>query len=296
MCIVILLLLSVSTVSVKSFGQDESPILEGPYFGQKTPGLIPEVFAPGIVSINGRNEGGIAFSPGLDEIYFGANNSDLETHIYFSRLEGDKWTPIKKADFTNGKIDEEIHPFVSLDGKRIYFTAISSDLSYNKIWYVNRLKNSWSSAIELESPVNDDQVFYPNQSANGDLYYFNLSKRRTYYASNNKNVFSKIEPVEVEFGVHAFISASQDYLVLNARNREDENRSDNDIYVSFKRKNGTWTKPINLGSEVNSNYNDKTPSISPDGKYLFFGRDEEDGEANIYWVSTKVIENLRLKL
>ncbi|WP_206539202.1 hypothetical protein [Aquimarina megaterium] len=30
--------------------------MEGPYIGQKTPGLIPEIFAPDIVSINGRFE------------------------------------------------------------------------------------------------------------------------------------------------------------------------------------------------------------------------------------------------
>jgi Tol biopolymer transport system component len=48
-----------------------------------------------------------------------------------------------------------------------------------------------------------------------------------------------------------------------------------------------------IGSAVNSSSNEKTPSISPDGKYLFFGRDEKDGKANIYWVSTQVIENIR---
>jgi hypothetical protein len=228
MCIAFLLFFSVSAVGVKVFSQEESEIFDGPYLGQEAPGLIPKVFAPGIVSIEGRHEGTITFSPDLHEVYFGANNENMETHIYFSRLEGDKWTPVKKADFTDGKIDEEIHPFVSLDGKRIYFTAISSDLSYNKIWYVNRLSNSWSNAVELESPVNDDQVFYPNQSANGDLYYFNLSKRRTYYSENNKNVFSQVQPVDIEFGVHAFISASKDYLVLNARNKEDKSRNDND--------------------------------------------------------------------
>ena len=274
---------------------NDSPTIVNPYFGQEPPGLIPEVFAPSIVSINGRHEGAVSFSPDLGEIYFNADNKDQESDIYFSRLEDNKWAPINKADFTKGKIDEEIHPFVSPDGKRIYFTALSSDLSYNKIWYVNRLQNGWSSAIELESPVNDDQVFYPNQSLDGDLYYFNLSKRGTYCASNYMNGFSKIEPVDIEFGVHAFISPSQDYLVLNARNKEDENREDNDIYVSFKRENGTWTKPINLGGEVNSNSNDRAPTISPDGKYLFFGRDEKEGarEANIYWVSTEIIEKLR---
>jgi len=46
----------------------DSPTIVSPYFGQKAPGLIPEVFAPGIVSINGRGEGSISFSPDLDEV------------------------------------------------------------------------------------------------------------------------------------------------------------------------------------------------------------------------------------
>jgi hypothetical protein len=29
--------------------QDDSPVLKGPYLGQKPPGQIPEVFAPGII-------------------------------------------------------------------------------------------------------------------------------------------------------------------------------------------------------------------------------------------------------
>ncbi len=298
-CISIALLLSVFIMSSKSYSQDEFPVLEGPYLGQKPPGLIPEVFAPGIVSINGRFEGAISFSPDLDEIYFGANNKDKETHIYFSKLEGNKWTPIKKANFTKGKKDEEIHPFVSPNGKRIYFTALNSDLSDTRIWYVNRLENSWSNAIKLDSPINDDQVFFPNQAKNGDLYYFNLSKMKTYYASDNNGNFPEVKKVDIEIGHHAFISPSQDYLLVTAQNKEDESIKDNDIYVYFKGQDGRWTKPINLGNAVNSNFDEKNPSITPDGKYLFFGRAERNGKiglANVYWVNTKIIENLRPKL
>ena len=66
------------------------------------------------------------------------------------------------------------------------------------------------------------------------------------------------------------------------------------FYVCFKEKDGTWTKPINLGDEVNSNLGEGCPIITPDGKYLFFTRDEdENGLSNIYWVSTEIIEKLR---
>jgi len=269
------------------------------YFGQQPPGLIPEIFAPGIVSIDGRFEGAISFSPDLDEIYFGADNEDDETSIYFSKLEDDKWTPVERVDFTNGRKNEELHPFVSPDGNRIYFTAMDDAFTDEKIWYVNRLGDSWSDAIHLDSPINDNLVFFPNQAENGDLYYFNLSERKTYYSPNINGEFPEVWDVGLEFGHHAFISPSQDYLILTARSDEGDGRRDNDMYASFIKGDGTGTKPINLGSTINTSVNEKGPRITPDGEYLFFGRDERSqsdgsvGLANIYWVSTEVIERLR---
>jgi len=53
-------------------------------------------------------------------------------------------------------------------------------------------------------------------------------------------------------------------------------------------------KAINLGNTVNSNFSETAPSITPDGKYLFFGRyNEEGGLSNFYWVSTEFIHKLK---
>ena len=272
----------------------DSLTTENLYFGQKPPGLIPEVFAPGIVSINGRNASTISFSPDLNEIYFSAHEKDEETSsIYFSKLKGNKWTPVKRANFTNGKKNEELYPSVSLNDKRIYFTAFDSIFSDEKIWYVNRLEDSWSDAIRLDSPINDDLVFYINQAKNGDLFYTSISKGKMYYASNKNDEFPEVQEIELEFGHHGFISPSQDYLLVYNRNKENK---DHDIYVYFKEKNGTWTKPIPLGNEVNSNFSESCPSITPDGKYLFFNRsNDKDESSNVYWVSTEIIDKLRPK-
>lgn len=275
---------------------DDSSAKESFYLGQKPPGLIPEVFAPDVVSINGRFESTISFSPDLKELYFDAKYEDEASQIYFSKLVNGTWTPIKKANLTKGNKREEMHPFASHDGKRIYFMASDSIFLDERIWYVNRLENSWSDAIKLDSPVNDDKVFFPNQSKNGGLYYFSLSKFKTYYTPEINGEFIEPQRVEIEFGHHAFISPNEDYLLATARSNEEENRKDNDIYAYFRNQDGTWSNPINLGTTVNSNFYEKTPSISPDGKYLFFGRDERDiepGLANIYWVSTDVIEKIR---
>lgn len=296
--IVFILFLSACKSEKPNTNTNDSPIKESSYFSQKHPGLAPEVFAPGIVSIDGRFEGTVSFSSDLSEMYFAADNKDNETSIYFSKLEDDTWTPIKRVNFTKGQKNEEMHPFVSPDGERIYFTAMDSAFVDEKIWYVNRLGNSWSDAIMLDSPINDDLVFFPNQAKNGDLYYFNLSKFKTYYAPNKNGEFPEVKEVALEFGHHAFISPSQDYLIVTDRSNQDEGREDNDMYVYFKEKGDTWSKPINLGNSINSSLSEKGPRISPDGKYLFFGRDERDiepGLSNIYWISTEVIEKLRPK-
>ncbi len=267
------------------------------YLGQKPPGLTAEIFAPGIISVNGRSEHGISFSPDLDEVYFSANHKDEDPSIYFSKLENNKWKPVQKLDFTAGKKVGEMHPFISPKGDKIFFTAhdeftLPEHKESVKIWTVNRLGNSWSKATQLDSPVNDDFVFYLNQAKNGDLYYFNISKRKTYYAPNKNGEFPDVFEAGIG-GVHAFMSPTLDYIVVNSRNREDAQRK-SDIYVYFKEKDGTWSKAINLGSEVNSNFGETCPSITPDGKYLFFSRyNEEGGVPNFYWASTEVISKLK---
>ncbi|MEM9000402.1 MAG: hypothetical protein AAGB24_09060 [Bacteroidota bacterium] len=295
--LILVFLLSLNACHTKKQEPKDSdpPKMGSPYFGQNPPGLIPEIFAPGIISINGRYEHGISFSPDLDEVYFSANKKGGVTDIYFSKLEGGKWMPIKKAKFTEGRKDEEMQPFVSFSGKKIYFTALNADNTDTKIWYVNRSDNTWSDAIKLDSPINDSLSFFPNQAKNGDLFYTNVSERKMYYAPNKKGQFPEVDEVGIDFGIHGFISPSQDFILVNARNREDDQRK-SDIYVYFKKKDGAWSKPINLGSEVNSNFSETCPSLTPDGNYLFFSRyNEEGGLSNFYWVDAQIIENLRPK-
>ena len=109
-----------------------------------------------------------------------------KTAIYYSKLQNNKWTPAKKADFTNGRKNEEIYPFVSLDGERIYFTAMDSIFSDEKIWYVNRLEDSWSEAKLLDSPINDDLVFYINQAKNGKSLLYEYFKRYNVLCTEHK--------------------------------------------------------------------------------------------------------------
>ena len=64
----IILLLIALTITNRSSALDEHPVLEGPYLGQKPPGLIPDAFAPGIVSTENYELTGV-FTPNMKEFY-----------------------------------------------------------------------------------------------------------------------------------------------------------------------------------------------------------------------------------
>ena len=53
-----------------------------------------------------------------------------------------------------------------------------------------------------------------------------------------------------------------------------EGRSD--IWVTYK-QGGDWTKPENLGDVVNTDGNETTVNVSPDGVYLFFSSTGHEG-------------------
>ena len=178
LCLALVMITIACNTKKQHLNEANSLSIESPYFGQKPPGLIPELFAPGIISINGRHEMGVSFSPDLDEMYFAIQQkSGVPADIYFSKLEDKKWTPFKKVNFTKGKKAGEMKPNVSYDGKKIYFTAYNADFTGTSIWYVNRLNTGWSNAIKLDSPLNEHEVMTSTLAKNGDLYYTNLSKR-----------------------------------------------------------------------------------------------------------------------
>ena len=65
----VFLLLTILTISNKSYSQDDFPVLKGPYLGQTPPGITAEAFAPGIISTKGWEIEG-SFAPGMKEFYF----------------------------------------------------------------------------------------------------------------------------------------------------------------------------------------------------------------------------------
>jgi hypothetical protein len=61
-----------------------------------------------------------------------------------------------------------------------------------------------------------------------------------------------------------------------------------DLYVSFLGKDGNWTRAVKFGKEINATKTEGIASVSPDGRYLFFHRQND-----IYWADSVVIGDMR---
>ncbi|MCX6258312.1 MAG: OmpA family protein [Bacteroidia bacterium] len=75
------------------------------------------------------------------------------------------------------------------------------------------------------------------------------------------------------------ISADGQFMIFTACNRKDSYGSC-DLYFSAKRGN-SWTLPVNMGSPVNTQYWESQPSISSDGKTLYFVSNRPGGKGNM---------------
>lgn len=71
------------------------------------------------------------------------------------------------------------------------------------------------------------------------------------------------------------ISADGNLLFFTACNRPDS-KGGCDIYFSMQR-NGQWTQPANLGFPINTQYWESQPSISADGRTLYFASNRPGG-------------------
>jgi hypothetical protein len=84
----------------------------------------------------------------------------------------------------------------------------------------------------------------------------------------------------------ALISPDGDFLILSIERADGFGAGD--LCVSFRGKDGAWSEPRNLGGAINTKLNENCPIISPDGRFLFY-----TSAGDIYWVSAKIIDDLR---
>jgi Tol biopolymer transport system component len=285
------LVLIVFAAGIGAAAAGDSDKLTGPYFGQQPPGLEAVVFAPDLISQSGRYEFALSFAPGGERLLFTVQTSDGKVHLMDSGVVDGAWSRPAPVNLTAGARRDEMEAFFAPSGQYLFFAPYDEGLDV-RIWQVKIAGDEFVDPAPLTGSIEAAPAFYPTSASSGAIYYTNILERKPYRAHRGEDGSWQTEPLGLEFGGHTFVAPDESFVLVDAR--ADDSRGEGDIYVAFAKTDGGWTTPVNLGDGVNSEFSESCPSLSHDGKYLFFSRyDEPDEVAQIYWVDSGVIDAAR---
>jgi hypothetical protein len=95
------------------------------------------------------------------------------------------------------------------------------------------------------------------------------------------NKWSKLEELNKDINNSQFnvpsISVTQDGNTMFFVSTKKDGFGGKDIYKSIKDANGNWSKPENLGTEINTEFDEDAPFLSNDGKTLYFSSKGHEG-------------------
>jgi len=254
------------------------------------------------------------FTPELSRdglsLYFSSNRPGGFglTDLYVARRTGhdEPWGPPVNLGPVINTPRPEAGPHLSRDGHRLYFASgRPGGFGANDIWV------SWRSDpnddFAWEAPVN----LGPGVNSSGFEGGMTLRFPELYVASDRADpgpdhplhIYLSVLGPDGAFGPAALVpelsSEGNDLrptirfdgreLFLSS-NRAGSAGGSQDIWVSTRQAfGGPWTPPVNVGTAVNTEYNEVQPSLSTDGRILLFASDRPGGSggADLY-ITTRV--------
>lgn len=298
--IIVLFTLIVFVINVAPAQDIQSASLT--YLKQPSPGLVPKIFAQGIISKDDEYEFGSVFSADGKEFYY-AVTINGKAEIRYMQLKGDLWTAPEKLIYHDvyGYND----PFLSPDENKLFFISDqplsgSGEKKDIDIWYVEKEGKGWSAPINAGNTINSEKnEYYVSFTQTGTLY-FASNVGTTEENKHNFDIYASTrvngefqQPQKLgdainteDYEADVFVAYDESYLIFCAEREGGYGRGD--LYISFKNEDGTWTKAMNMGNTINTENYEFCPFVTKDGKYFFYS-----GNKDIYWVDAEIINELK---
>jgi len=152
-------------------------------------------------------------------------------------------------------------------------------LYYEDVFYSEKVNDKWLPATKVGPPVN---ILYHDSnlaiSADGkELYLYRSENGGDIFLSNRNPNGTWTEPIALNQNINSTfsensvsISPDGNMLFFSSDRPITPDKTDLDIYLSVKDGKGQWGAAKNLGSMINTPYDEDGPFIDYDGKTLYF--------------------------
>jgi outer membrane protein OmpA-like peptidoglycan-associated protein len=193
---------------------------------------------------------------------------------------------------------DDINPVVSPDGKMLFFTIanhpqnIGGKKDPGDIWLSVNTGGTWLAPVHGGALLNDNgynavaglsgdgtQLFILNHFSNAGI----ARTQGISVSKNNGNGWEKPENISIPYFqnksalLSGYITSDMGIFIFSAETYGTKGVED--IYVSLN-EDGRWSEPKNLGSRINTQFQEMSPSLSADGKTLFFSSNGRMGSGS----------------
>jgi hypothetical protein len=274
------------------------------YLGERVPGVTPRPFAARILSADRHPHSRITFSrDGLELCWSAFIEEGSRETIFCSRFDGKL---LGKPDIASFLPDREgAGPAFSDDGLMVFFKTkrrLFGPRAVSGIAAVTRKRGGWSHPVILSSTFDSTRsAGQPTVARSGNLYFAGrrLKDRfpKIYSVRFVDGDYESPEPLPTSINspgaLDPFIDPDERFLLFVGLGRSD-GQGITDLYISHRRVDGDWGEPVNLGAAVNTEHFERFPSLSRDGKYLFFircvGNRYPSEDLHYYWVDASILK------
>lgn len=228
--------------------------------------------------------------------------------IILAKHQFEDHPPVNLGPGINSKYSEVL-PVISPDGKELFFTRyqdpsnLGGDDDYDVFKATKLSDGSWSDAKRMPEPINSKSnncaVGLP--AGGNSLLLLNIFDKDGNYiedgysiARKKKHGWRNPEKIDIE-GYYNYddkmtanLSSNQTILLLSIFMEDSQ---EEDIYVSFLKKENHWTKPMNIGSIINGPGDEFSPFLAPDNKTMYFASTSHPGYGSADIFMTKRLDD-----
>lgn len=207
-------------------------------------------------------------------------------------------TEVEKINLGNGvnTMAVDYVPLISADGKTLYFSRKrykgNIGNTEKQDAYVSKMKEdgSWGLAYNIGAPINnsghnsiisvstDENVLLINNTYKEDGSPDGSGISRSVRTENGWTLPKKVEIINYENQnryVNYTFSADEKYMIVACET--NTSYGDQDLYISFKQDDGTYSEPVNMGSTINTFGTEMSPFLAPDNKTLYYSSNGHPG-------------------
>lgn len=179
-------------------------------------------------------------------------------------------------------------PTTSVFNQDIWFAPLSADAIGQPVHPGYPLNNALPNSL-VSVGINPDEYVVLNQFTEDGSMYAGFS-RVTISAEGLSQWPSPMHIYQFNVsGSDVDLTMTPDGHILVLSMRRSDGLGQNDLYVSFYLRDNVWSAPVHMGSGLNSAFQETSPHITPDKRYLYFSSNRPGGPGgNDIYVSERL--------